>query len=218
MIKLTDVSKSFKQQTLYKHVNLEISDGASVLFKGVNGSGKSVLLKLIVGYSLPTSGTIEVDGMILGKDTDFIPDAGVFINAPEFMNSWTGMENLMYLANIRQRATQEDIQGMARALKLEDDLSKKYKYYSLGMRQKLRLIQALMDRPKYLILDEPFDALDKTSQTQVEAMLSDYRKEHPESTLLFTSHNEAFHAIADTIYEIDDYQLIMEDSITPVHD
>lgn len=183
----------------------EFNDGDKILIKGSNGTGKSVFLKMIVGYSRPDEGEIIVDNCKIGKDKDFIQDAGVSINAPEFCNNWTGMENLLYLANIRKIATKEEILTLCRELEMDFALDKKYKTYSLGMKQKMRIVQALMDKPKYLILDEPFDNLDVKSQKKVLNIINNFMNK--DKLFIFTTHNSIYEGFADKVYEIEDYKL-----------
>lgn len=208
MIELINLGKQYKQKILFQDVNVIFNEGKKSFIKGINGSGKSVLMKLIVGYSTPTKGMVKVAGKIIGVDQDFIPDAGVFINAPDFIKSWTGAENLLYLANIRKVANEKKIRFLASQLNLEKDLNKKYKYYSLGMKQKLRIIQALMDEPTYLILDEPFDALDKNSRENVLDLLDNYLSEDAQRILIFSSHNDMMEEFADHIYELENQTLL----------
>jgi ABC-2 type transport system ATP-binding protein len=207
MIQLENISKAFRDNLIFEKVNLAVEDGEKVFIRGINGSGKSILLKIIVGFSKPTTGNVVVDNYQIGKDRDFIPDAGISINTPQFMNNWTGLENLSYLASINGKASKEKIIQLANKLSLEQDLSKKYKIYSLGMRQKMRIIQALMEEPRYLILDEPFDALDKGSKEMVLQLLEEFLKEDPKRSLIFTSHNDRMEEFATRIYEINNRQL-----------
>lgn len=208
MIELSNISKRFFREEVFNDVNMSIPSGSRVFIRGINGSGKSVLLKIISGYLTPTSGEVIVDGEVIGNRIDFIPNAGIFIDAPEFMPNWTGLENLMYLAEFKNIATEDSINKLAEILLINKDLHKKYKTYSLGMRQKLRIIQALMDEPQYLILDEPFDALDKKSRDVVKNLLDDYLGADKERTLIYTSHNESMTTDSDLIYEIEDGTLI----------
>lgn len=208
MIKLENISKAYKDITLFNGVNAEFESGSRIAIKGVNGSGKSVLLKMVCGYAKPDSGRILIDGQELGKGQDFIRNAGISINSPEFIDSMSGMDNLLYLIDIQKKATKEDVLALAERLRL-DGLNKKYKTYSLGMRQKMRLIQALVEKPDYMILDEPFDALDDTSRETAKQVLEEYSEN---KTLIFTSHNqEDIDALATVIYQIDDHQLIWQE-------
>lgn len=208
MIKLENISKAYKDITLFNGVNAEFESGSRIAIKGVNSSGKSVLLKMVCGYAKPDSGRILIDGQELGKGQDFIRNAGISINSPEFIDSMSGMDNLLYLIDIQKKATKEDVLALAERLRL-DGLNKKYKTYSLGMRQKMRLIQALVEKPDYMILDEPFDALDDTSRETAKQVLEEYSEN---KTLIFTSHNqEDIDALATVIYQIDDHQLIRQE-------
>lgn len=208
MIKLKNVSKKYGHHTIFENVSITF-DAQKIKIKGENGVGKSVLLKLIVGYSVPDQGDIYYNStMKLRKKSDFIEDAGVSINAPEFMKQWTGLENLTYLANINRKCSEERLQALIQTFSLQKDINKKVKTYSLGMKQKMRLIQALIDSPKYLILDEPFDALDKHSKEVAKNYLDAYLKEDPSRILIYTSHSDADDVFADRLYVIDEQQVV----------
>lgn len=206
MIEIKNVSKSYKEIELFKDINLKLPSGNKILIKGINGCGKSVLLKMILGYSKPDKGYIIVDKKVLGDENDFLPNAGASINSPEFIKDMTGRENLLYLINIRKRVGEKEIVELAKKMKLNSALDKKYKNYSLGMKQKMRIIQALVENPDYLILDEPFDALDKSSQKVVRELLEEYIN-NKNKTFIFTSHNSEYEEFADIIYEIDNFKL-----------
>lgn len=204
MIRLEGVTKRFKNQLLFENIDLELRE-KKIKIKGENGTGKSVLLKLIVGYSVPDTGRIYFDeSKELRKNADFIQNAGVMINAPQFMKNWSGLENLMYLRNINKTCSEERLYELIEFFQLTKDIEKKYKTYSLGMQQKLRLIQALMDEPKYLILDEPFDALDKNTKIRTREYLEQYIQADPSRKLIFTSHSEEDDGFANQIIVIED--------------
>ena len=205
MIELKNVNKRFRETEVFRNMNAEFLAGQKIMIKGPNGSGKSVLLRLIVGYSKADSGKVIVDGTIIGKERDFIQNAGVSINAPEFIREYTGLENLERLAAIRKIASRQDILGLAACLGMEKDIYKKYRTYSLGMKQKLRLIQALMDKPLYLILDEPFDALDEDGVHRVKRLLDTFCTD--QTTLIITNHINELDCFADVLYQIQDYTL-----------
>ncbi|WP_423363961.1 ATP-binding cassette domain-containing protein [Mycoplasma sp. P36-A1] len=209
MIVIENLSKKYKDNMILDNVSMVIENGKKVLIKGPNGVGKSVLLKLIVGYSTADSGIIKIDDYILKKDYDFINGSGVSINNPEFNKNLSGFDNLCYLAKIRKIASEDKIKILVDYFNMNDIIHKKYRNYSLGTKQKLRIIQAVMDSSKYLILDEPFDALDKKSQKLAIELFNTYLKINKDASIIYTTHNETFHeGFADEIYEIDDSKLI----------
>lgn len=188
MIRLEHVNKAYKNNVIFRDLTLEIPTGASVAVTGYNGSGKSVLLKLITGFSRPDSGTITVDGQVIGWDIDFIQNAGVFINAPQFMNSATGYENLAMLAEINRKIGKAEILAILDRVKLTGAKDKKVRTYSQGMIQRLRIAQAVMESPDILIMDEPLNALDKEGIDLAHDIFRAYIDD-PSKTLLFASHN-----------------------------
>lgn len=199
MIRLNNISKSFKNNPLFSDVSLSL-ESKKIKIKGDNGVGKSVLLKIIVGYCVPDNGTVIYNNKELRKDSDFLENAGVSIDAPQFIGNWTGLENLMYLSKIKNICTQKELMKLVKYFSLEDDINKKYKTYSLGMRQKMRLIQALMDKPIFLILDEPFDALDQGTKELTMEYLNQYLEQDPNRQLIYTSHNDDDDEFADDVY------------------
>lgn len=188
MIRLEHVAKAYKNHVIFRDLSLDIPTGASVAVTGYNGSGKSVLLKLITGFSRPDSGTITVDGNVIGKDVDFIQNAGVFINAPQFMNSATGYENLMMLAEINRKIGKEQVLQILDRVKLTEAKDKKVRTYSQGMIQRLHIAQAVMEKPDILIMDEPLNALDRDGIDIAHSIFQEYIDD-PSKTLLFASHN-----------------------------
>lgn len=206
MIQLKNISKGYNGIDLFKDVNCEFEPNKKCYIEGINGSGKSVLLKIICGFSVPDTGEVIIDGYTIGKDYDFIQDAGISINSPEFFPNLTGMENLLDIAKIKKIVSKNDILKLCKTFDLEKDINKKYKYYSLGMKQKLRLIQAFMENPKILILDEPFDALDKDSKKILENYLEDFIKQE-DHYLIYTSHEKENIIFSDVIYEIENREV-----------
>lgn len=204
MIQLENVTKAYKNNVIFRNLSLEIPTGASVAVTGYNGSGKSVLLKLITGFSRPDSGTIIVDGRQIGKDVDFIQNAGVFITAPQFMNHATGYENLMMLAEIQKKIGKQEILDVLERMKLTDAKDKKVRTYSQGMIQRLRIAQAIMESPDVLIMDEPLNALDKEGIDIAHHIFQEFI-ENPQKTLLFASHNaEEIRDFASSVIQVGD--------------
>lgn len=206
MIELRDVTKSFKSNIIFKNVNIKM-ENKKIKIKGENGVGKSVLLKIIVGYSQVDSGEILIDNYLLNQDYDFIQNAGVSINSPEFIKNWSGRENLEYLRRIKNISSKDDMNILIDTFSLKNDINKKYKTYSLGMKQKLRIIQSLLDKPKYLILDEPFDALDKNSKRVARELIENYLDEKEDRMLIYTSHDESDDNFALEVYNIDNFTI-----------
>lgn len=203
MIRLEHVAKAYKNHVIFRDLSLEIPTGASVAVTGYNGSGKSVLLKLITGFSRPDSGTITVDGNVIGKDVDFIQNAGVFINAPQFMNSATGYENLMMLAEINRKIGKEQVLQILDRVKLTEAKDKKVRTYSQGMIQRLRIAQAVMEQPDILIMDEPLNALDRDGIDIAHSIFQEYIDD-PSKTLLFASHNaEEIQTFATSVLHVE---------------
>lgn len=203
MITINNLYKKYKHVIIFEDMSVVFNDAKKILIKAPNGTGKSVLLKLLVGYSRANKGEIIIDDYVLKKDRDFMDKAGVSINAVDFNKNISGLDNLLLLAKIRKIASKEDILRYVKYFEMEDMIYKKYKTYSLGTKQKMRIIQAIMDNPRYLILDEPFDALDKEMQVKTINLLNKYLEIHPQTTIIYTTHNELYQdEFADEVFEI----------------
>lgn len=211
MIEIKNLTKQFKNECLYEDINIQIKEGERVLIVGDNGSGKSVLMKLMVGFSQPTYGEVWVDGYKLGDRYDFIQDAGVSINQAEFINHLSGLENLEILANYKKISDKSRILELAEKLYFEKDILKPYKVFSLGMKQKMRFIQAMLDEPKYLILDEPFDALDAKSKKAMVEIIEGYLDDS--KVLVYTTHNQDSQGLATRILTLLNEERTLEDRL-----
>lgn len=199
MIELRNISKEFKNKCVFKEVNITIETGKCVGIIGENGCGKSVLMKLICGFSKPDSGEVIIDGELLGEHRDFIRNCGVIINSPEFIGHYTGFDNLMLLASIQKKIGKNEVLDVLKKVGLGTSVKTKYKNYSLGMKQRLRLAQAIMENPDYLVLDEPMNALDTEGIAIADSIIDEYHSLG--RTILMTSHN------ADDIERHCDYVL-----------
>ena len=160
LISIKDVSKSFKGNTLFENVNLDIENGKIYGFVGPNGSGKSVLFKMICGFIFPDKGAITIQGSEIGKVKRFPENFGVIIDRPGYIANKTGFQNLKELSLIRGTIGDEQIAETMEMVGLDAHSTQKAKNYSLGMKQKLAICQAIMEKQEVLILDEPFNALD----------------------------------------------------------
>ncbi|WP_323615829.1 ABC transporter ATP-binding protein [Erysipelothrix rhusiopathiae] len=209
MIKIRNVSKRFKNLEIFEDVSLELPKGKIVGLVGENGSGKSVLMKMLCGYSKPASGSINVYGEKLGVNRDFPSSVGVLINDSHFIKNYTGMENLEYLINIRKQTDKTFLNELIQIFDMEYNIHKRYKSYSLGMKQKLRIIQAFMEQPNLVLLDEPFNALDKRSTMVLGDLIKRYINE--DRIIIFTSHEyQHIEHLADTVLTIQDKNIIVD--------
>lgn len=207
MIILNDVSKKFKDKVLFQNINLKVKKGETVGFVGGNGSGKSVLFSIIAGTVPTDTGSVTVNGKVIGKDVDFPEDTGAFINSPGFIDIYTGFQNLYYLSMIQNKIDKEKIRKTMRDLNLDPDDKTKVKKYSSGMKQKLGIAQAIMEDQTLLILDEPFNALDFRTHEDIINIIKKCKEEG--KTILMTSHNHRdIEKLCDRIYFIDNKKLI----------
>lgn len=203
MIELVNISKKFGEVDVFSDVNYTFEKGKAYGLTGRNGSGKSVLLRLIAGFSKPDSGYVRIDGEKLGDKFDFIQNAGVSINKTEFIGHWSGYDNLLYLASIRHLITSDEIMEWVEKLGLEKDIKRPYRSYSQGMRQKMRIIQAVMEQPQILLMDEPFNALDEESVKIVQNVFMAFKREN--RLFIFTSHDrDDIERLSDVILSIDE--------------
>ena len=156
-----NASIKIKNKYILKDINLEFENGKIYGFYGRNGSGKTVFMKSIIGLMKLTEGRVICDGKIIGKDMDFLPDAGILIEEPSFYRQLSAVTNLKMVAGIQKKITKSEIEEAIRAVGLDPDDSKKVSKYSLGMLKRLGIAQAIMEDPEILILDEATSALDE---------------------------------------------------------
>ena len=207
MLKIESLTRRYPHVTALDGLNMEIGHGQLYGFVGPNGCGKSVFFKTLCGYSLLTEGQVIYRGKIIGKEQDFIDDAGIVIEEPEFINSLSGLENLKILAEIQKKISEAEIIEVLKQFDLYEDRNKKVGKYSVGMKQKLRLAQAVMEKPQVLNLDEPMNGLDKKSVKKVEDILKAFVENG--GTLLMTSHIEQqVEACCKIVYEIDGGEIL----------
>lgn len=201
-IELIHVTKKFGQELVLKEVNLTLEQGRVYGIVGNNGSGKTVLMKCICGFLIPTTGLIQVFGSSIGQDVDFPESLGVIIETPGFLTNLTGRKNLEILAGMRRKIGPAEILQVLEKVGLDPTLKKPVANYSLGMRQRLGIAQAIMEDPKLLILDEPFNGLDKHGVGEIRKLLLELKEEG--KTILLASHNEEdIRILCDEVYEMD---------------
>lgn len=203
IISLDRVSISFSRHRVLTDVSLAVEEGTTVGIVGANGSGKSVLFKLVCGFVRPDSGQVSVRGKPLGKDRDFPENVGVLINTPGFIGLYSGLQNLRYLAGIRGVIGEQEIRAAMQKVGLDPEDRTKVEHYSLGMKQKLGIAQAIMENQDILILDEPFNALDYKTYNDIKEIIRVLQAEG--ITILMTSHNyEDLETLCTQIYALDE--------------
>lgn len=159
-IDIKNITKIIKKNTVLDNISLTMSSGKIYGFQGINGSGKTMLMRCIIGLIHPTSGRISINGKFLGKDIEFPESIGFLLENPAFLDGYTGIENLRMLTKLNSNLTDTELNTILDKVELTDAGNKKYKKYSLGMKQRLGIAAAVMEHPDILILDEPTNALD----------------------------------------------------------
>lgn len=199
ILTIKNLSKEFDDNKVVNSISLEVKKGQIIGIIGRNGSGKTVFLKMIVGLYIPTSGEIDYHGYNIVDDYGILIDTG-------FLDNETGFNNLKLLAILKNQIDDQEIYDILKYVKLDPNNETKYKNYSTGMKQKLKLAQALMEDPKILILDEPFNGMDKESVHFFRNCLLDLKSKG--KTIIITSHyQEDIDTLCDQVYEMTDGQL-----------
>ena len=208
VIQLKDVCKTFGKAEVLKQVTAKFEAGKIYGIIGRNGSGKTVLFKCICGFVPVTSGTIRVRSQVVGKDVDIPKDMGIIIESPGFLPGYNGFHNLRFLARIRNKIDDEKIRETLRFVGLDPGDKKHVGKYSMGMRQRLGLAQAIMEDPEILILDEPMNGLDRQGVKEIRQCLLKLRDQG--KTILLASHNaEDIRVLCDQVYEMDAGELFL---------
>lgn len=201
-IEIEHVTKSFGDDTILSDIDIRMEKGKVYGFSGNNGSGKTVLMKCICGFLPITKGRIRVGGKVIGTEIDFPESLGVIIETPGFLPNLTGMRNLRILADLNRRIGVKEVRTAIERVGLDPDLKKPVANYSLGMRQRLGIAQAIMEDPEFLILDEPFNGLDKHGVADIRTLLLELKERG--KTIILASHNsEDIRILCDKVYEMD---------------
>ena len=201
-IKVENLSKSFKKNIVLKDVNLLMTSGKIYGFSGRNGSGKSVLLKLICGLYKPTSGKVLFDGIEYNSNDVYVPNLRALIEKPSFFPNLSGFENLKLLANIQHKIFDDEINNALKVVNLYEEKDKKYSEYSLGMKQKLGIAQVIMENPQIMILDEPFNGIENDTVKKISKYLLQEKKK--DKLIIVSTHiKEDLDNLSDEIYSFD---------------
>ncbi|GFI45885.1 ABC transporter ATP-binding protein NatA [Lachnospiraceae bacterium] len=197
-----NVTKAFGGQEVLKTVCVKFEMGKIYGIVGRNGSGKTVLLKCICGLLYPSTGTVTVGGKVVGKDVDYPENVGFIIETPGFLPRYSGLKNLKYLAAVRGKVKKDEIRKYMELVGLNPDDKKHVGNYSLGMRQRLGIAQALMENPDILILDEPMNALDNNGVEEMRTILLKMKEQG--KLIIIASHvRDDIDILCDEVYGID---------------
>lgn len=198
-IELKDVEKTIRGVTVLQGINVRFEAGQVYGLKGKNGCGKTMLMRLICGLIRPTHGTVDINGEILGKEISFPRSIGALIENPAFIDGYTGLKNLQILASIQGKIGDEEIRDALRKVGLDPDDKRKYRKYSLGMKQRLGIACVFMEHPEIVVLDEPINALDDNGVELVHNILHDL-KERGTLVIIACHDQEEMEQLADEIY------------------
>lgn len=217
MVELHHVAKAYRNNVLFTDLSLSIPRGDICGIVGPNGTGKSVLFKMLCGLARPDKGEIFIDGVRLKKGM-FPQNVGVILDTSGFLPDETGLKNLEILAGIRGKATREKLVGLLWQVGLDPKLETKVAKYSLGMKQRLAMAQALMEEPSLLILDEPFESVDKKGVVALRQILKAWNEEKGVTILLASHNSEDILALCRSVYRIEDKDLQRAEEVDLVWD
>ncbi|AKL86760.1 ABC transporter ATP-binding protein [Bacillus atrophaeus] len=199
--------KKLKGNHVLNDISFSIKENEFVVLRGHNGSGKTMILRAIAGLLTLTKGEVSVNGLVIGRDTDFSEHTGLLIEYPSFIPVYSGLQNLKFLASIKKKVSVEEIKEVIRKVGLDPEDKRKVKRYSLGMKQRLGIAQAIMEKPKLLLLDEPTNALDKKGMNLILDILKSEKENG--TTIVVASHDDTLceNSIVDRIIDISEGKL-----------
>lgn len=202
-IEIKNATKIIRKKMILDNVSMKLDSGKIYGLQGPNGSGKTMLLRLMAGLILPTEGEVWIDGKKLGKDLDFPPSMGLMIENPAFLPNFTGRKNLELLAEIKNRAGEKEIREALKDAGLDPDDKRTFSKYSLGMKQRLGIASCLMEKPELILLDEPTNALDETGVKEI-CMLIRREKERGALIVIASHDADVLEGLAEEIYTVYD--------------
>lgn len=212
-ITLNKVTKVIGGNTVTDNVNISMKSGVIYGLRGYNGCGKTMLMRLIAGLIIPTKGVIKYDNKTLGKDMDFPESMGILIENPAFLGGLSGFDNLRLLASIKGTINDETIKKTIRRVGLDPDDKKKYRKYSLGMKQRLGIASAIMESPDLIILDEPTNALDSSGVETVKKIIKNEKERG--ALIVLTCHDHSLlEEISDVVYTVENGRIVKEQIFT----
>lgn len=207
-IELCDISKAIKGATVLKDINLRFEGGKVYGLKGKNGCGKTMLMRIISGLIKPTTGTVDINGKKLWKDIGFPESIGTLIENPSFIDGYTGYKNLKMLADIKGVIGESEVREAIEKVGLDPEDKRKYRKYSLGMKQKLGIACAFMENPDIVIMDEPINAIDQSGVELVRNILDDLKKSG--KIIIIACHDaDEMNMLADEIIQMEEGKIVV---------
>lgn len=206
-IKVDNVTKIKKKVKVLDHVSLEFESGEITGLKGINGSGKTMIMRIISGLIRPTEGKVFINGRELKKEMDFPESIGVLIDSPAFLDGYSAYDNLRYMASVKNKVSGEEIKDLLKKVELADAGKKKYKYFSLGMKQRLGIAAAIMEHPDIILIDESTNALDSKGVEMVKCILQQEKERG--ALIILTCHDySVLKELSDSIYFIEEGKVV----------
>ncbi|MBQ3061354.1 MAG: ABC transporter ATP-binding protein [Lachnospiraceae bacterium] len=206
-IELKDISKSIRKTEVLSNINLRLESGKVYGLKGKNGCGKTMLMRVICGLIKPTNGTVDYNGVVLWRDIDVPKSIGALIENPSFIPGYTGYENLELLSSIKGKTSEEEICDVMIKVGLEPYDKRKYRKYSLGMKQKLGIACAVMGEPEVIVLDEPINAIDEAGVELVRELLEELKKK--DKLIIIACHDaDEMNVLADEVIQMEKGHII----------
>ena len=200
-VEIKNYTKIIKKKTILDSINLTFEGGRIYGLRGINGSGKTMLIRAICGLIYPSNGEVIINDEVIGKDISFPKSVGALIEGPAFLPNYTGMDNLKLIASVKKVANENDLSNVLKDVGLDPSDNRPFRKYSLGMKQKLGIAAALMERPQLIILDEPFNALDDVSIEKTKKLI--LREKERGSIVILACHDiSALQSLSDEIIHI----------------
>ncbi len=202
VIELKNASKIIRGNKVIDDVSMMLESGTVYGLHGINGCGKTMLMRLVSGLIRPSSGSVLIDGNVLGSDLDFPKSMGLFIENPSFLGGYTGLDNLKLLASLNGDTSEEQLKTALRRVGLDPADKRKYRKYSLGMKQRLGIACAIMQAPSLLILDEPTNSLDNNGVSLVQQLITEEKKRG--ALVIITCHDKiVLTSVCDIIFTLE---------------
>lgn len=206
-IKITNYEKKLGNNYVLKNINMNMVSGKIYGFQGINGSGKTMLMRAIIGLIHPSDGSITINGKTLGKDIEFPESIGFLIENPTFLDAYSGFDNLKMLSSVQNKIDESEINTILEKVGLKGAENKKYRKYSLGMKQRLGIAAAVFEKPDIVILDEPTNALDVSGVEMIKDILK--KEKERDALVIISCHDtDILKELSDEIFKLQNGEIV----------